>query len=115
MNTKKQEIYATSRYLRISPLRVNLILKKIRGKSYREALGILKVLPQKAGALVWQTLYSAVSNASNNFQCDKEKLIISVAYANQGPSLKRARARAKGRSFSIKKHMTHLTVIVSEQ
>jgi large subunit ribosomal protein L22 len=110
----KQEISATSKYIRISPSKVNLILKKIRGKSYKEALQILKYLPQKAGAIVWQTLYSAVSNATNNFDLEKENLIISEAYVNQGPILKRMRPRAKGRAFSIQKKMAHLTIKVSE-
>jgi large subunit ribosomal protein L22 len=56
MNETKKIISATSKYLRISPSKVDLILCKIRGKSYKEALQILKFLPQKAGAIVWQTL-----------------------------------------------------------
>lgn len=106
---------ATSRYLRISPTKINVILKKIRGKSYREALTILKFLPQKAGSIVWQTLYSAVSNATNNFELKKEKLIIQEAYVNNGPILKRMRARAKGRAFKIQKKMAHLTIRVEEK
>ena len=73
MNETKKIISATSKYLRISPSKVDLILCKIRGKSYKEALQILKFLPQKAGAIVWQTLYSAVSNATNNFEFEKER------------------------------------------
>ena len=67
----KKEVSATSRYIRISPTKVQVIIDKIRGKSYREALQILKYLPQKAGAIVWQTLYSAVSNATHNFDFEK--------------------------------------------
>lgn len=111
--TKKAS--ATAKYLRISPTKINVILKKIRGKSYREALTILKFLPQKAGAIVWQTLYSAVSNATNNFELKKEKLVIDEAYVNQGPILKRMRARAKGRGFKIQKKMAHLTIRVVEE
>jgi large subunit ribosomal protein L22 len=103
MNIEKQTVSATSKYIRISPSKVNLIIKKIRGKSYKEALQILKYLPQKAGAIVWQTLYSAVSNATNNFDLEKDKLVISEAYVNQGPILKRMRPRAKGRAFGIQK------------
>ena len=61
MTTEKQVVTATSKYIRISPSKVDLIIAKIRGKSYKEALQILKYLPQKAGSIVWQTLYSAVS------------------------------------------------------
>ena len=70
---KKESVSATSKYIRISPTKVSLVIDKIRGKSYREALQILKFLPQKSGAIVWQTLYSAVSNATHNFDYEKEK------------------------------------------
>lgn len=105
---------ATSKYLRISPTKINQILKKIRGKTYREALTVLKFLPQKSGAIVWQTLYSAVSNGTNNFNLLRENIIIHEAYVNQGPILKRMRARAKGRAFKIQKKMSHLTILIKE-
>jgi large subunit ribosomal protein L22 len=114
MNSNKKIISATSKYIRISPLKVNLIISKIRGKTYKEALQILKFLPQKSGALVWQTLYSAVSNAINNFDLKKENLTIEEAFVNQGPILKRMRPRARGRAFAIQKKMSHITVRVSE-
>jgi large subunit ribosomal protein L22 len=110
----KKTISATSKYIRISPSKVNVIIAKIRGKSYKEALQILKFLPQKAGAIVWQTLYSAVSNATNNFEFEKEKLMISEAFVNQGPILKRMRARAKGKGAAIQKKMSHITIRVIE-
>ena len=114
MSTEIEMISATSKYIRIAPNKVDVILKKIRGKSYKEALQILKYLPQKAGAVVWQTLYSAVSNATNNFDLEKENLIISEAFVNQGPILKRMRPRAQGRAFAIQKKMSHITIRVSE-
>lgn len=106
---------AISKYLRISPSKVNIIISKIRGKTYKEALKILKYLPQKAGALVWQTLYSAVSNGINNFDLEKDNLIISEAFVNNGPMLKRMRPRARGRGFAIQKKMSHITIEVSEK
>ena len=114
MTTEKQIVTATSKYIRISPSKVDLIIAKIRGKTYKEALQILKFLPQKAGSIVWQTLYSAVSNATNNFDLEKENLVIVEAYVNQGPILKRMRPRAKGRAFGIQKKMAHLTIKVAE-
>lgn len=107
-------ILATSKYIRISPTKIDKIISKIRGKSYKEALQILKYLPQKTGAVVWQTLYSAISNATNNFDLEKENLIIKEAYVNQGPMLKRMRPRAQGRAFAIQKKMSHLTIGVCE-
>ena len=111
---EKETVSATSKYIRISPTKVDVIISKIRGKTYKEALQILKYLPQKSGAIVWQTLYSAVSNATNNFDLEKEKLIIAEAYVNQGPILKRVRPRAQGRAFSIQKKMSHVTIKVAE-
>ena len=73
----------------------------------------MKYLPQKSGAIVWQT-YSAVSNATNNFDLEKENLIISEAFVNQGPILKRMRPRAQGRAYAIQKKMCHITIRVSE-
>jgi large subunit ribosomal protein L22 len=107
-------VIATSKYVRISSSKVEAIMNKIRGKSYKDALQILKYLPQKGGSLVWQTLYSAVSNATHNFDNDKEKLFIAEAYVNQGPILKRMRPRARGRAFAIQKKMSHLTIVVQE-
>jgi large subunit ribosomal protein L22 len=114
MTNSKELISATSKYIRISPTKVNLIIDKIRGKTYKEALQILKYLPQKAGSIVWQTLYSAVSNATNNFDLSKDKLIIKEAFVNKGPILKRMRPRAQGRAFLILKKMSHITIKVCE-
>jgi large subunit ribosomal protein L22 len=114
MTKVKETVSATSKYIRISPTKVDVIISKIRGKSYKEALQILKYLPQKSGAIVWQTLYSAVSNATNNFDLEKENLIITEAYVNQGPILKRVRPRAQGRAFAIQKKMSHVTIKVTE-
>jgi large subunit ribosomal protein L22 len=114
MNISNENISATSKYIRISPTKVNPILGKIRGKSYREALQILKYLPQKAGAIVWQTLYSSVSNATHNFDLDKEKLVITEAFVNQGPILRRMQPVARGKAHKIEKKISHITIRVAE-
>lgn len=113
MTTSQGLVSATSRYARISPVKVNAILNQIRGKDYKEALEILKYLPQKAGVFVWQTLYSAACNASNVLGYEKDSLTIVEAYANQGPMLKRMQPRAKGRAFKIQKRTSHLTIRVT--
>ena len=115
MNKDIESISATSRYIRIAPSKIDVILKQIRGKTYKEALEILKYLPQKAGAIVWQTLYSAVSNATNNFDFEKENLMVDQAFVNQGPILKRMRPRAQGRAFAIQKKMSHITISVKSK
>ena len=110
----KKIVSATSKYIRISPSKIDAILIKIRGKSYKEALQTLRYLPNKAGAIVWQTLYSAVSNGVKNFNLKKENLIVKEAFVNQGPILKRMRPRAQGKAFAIQKKMSHLTIRISE-
>jgi large subunit ribosomal protein L22 len=110
----QNQVSATSKYIRISPTKVDLVIKQIRGKTYKQALQILKYLPQKSGAIVWQTLYSAVSNATNNYDLEKENLVISEAFVNQGPILKRMRPRAQGRAYAIQKKMCHITISVAE-
>jgi len=114
MENIKREASATSRYIRISPTKIALILNKIRGKSYREALEILKYLPQKAGSAVWKTVYSAASNATEVLGYEKNKLFIHEAYANLGPVLKRLQPRAKGKAFQIRKRVSHITIKVCE-
>ncbi len=114
---RKQEIRiacAHSKNLRIAPSKINKILEKIRGKKYKDALFILKYFPQKAGSSVWDTLYSAASNANHNLSVSKEKLVISKAYVNQASILKRMRPRAKGKAYRIEKKLCHLSIFVQE-
>jgi large subunit ribosomal protein L22 len=114
MNTSTSVAVATSKYIRISPTKLDRILSKIRGKTYKQALQTLNFLPQKAGAIIWQTLYSAVSNGIHNLNFEKDNLVISEAYSNAGPILKRMRPRARGRSFAIQKRISHLTIKVKQ-
>jgi large subunit ribosomal protein L22 len=106
--------FATSKYIRIGPTKINKVISQIRGKTYKEALEILKDLPQKSGSLVWQTLYSAVSNGTNNLNLERNNLFICEAYVNAGPILKRMRPRARGRAFAIQKKISHITIKVAE-
>ncbi len=103
-----------ARNLRIAPNKIDKIIKQIRGKKYLEALKFLKQFPQNPGAKVWDTLYSAASNASNNLSLSKEKLFVSEAYVNQGRILKRRRFRARGKTFKIEKKFCHLSIFVKE-
>jgi len=114
MANSKKLISATSKYIRISPTKVEFVMNQIRGKTYKECLEIIKYLPQKASSIVWKTLYSAVCNATNNFELSKNNLIIKEAFVNKGPILKRMRPRAQGRAFLILKRMSHITIGVCE-
>lgn len=109
-----KEPKAVAKYIRMSPNKVRRVLNQIRGKSYREALMILEFMPYSACKPVLQVLQSAAANAQNNEGLQKTDLLISKAYADEGPVLKRFRPRAQGRGFKIKKPTCHITVCLSQ-
>jgi large subunit ribosomal protein L22 len=105
---------AIAKYIRMSPNKVRRVLNQIRGRSYKDALMILEFIPYSACKPVLQVLQSAASNAQNNKGMIKSELLISTAYADPGPILKRFRPRSQGRGFKIKKPMCHITISVSQ-
>jgi len=111
----KEEVKAIARYIRMSPYKVRRVLDQIRGRSYREALIILEFMPYRACEPILKVLRSAVANAEHNAGLDPTTLVVSKAYADQGPSLKRYRPRAQGRAYQIRKPTCHITVAVSPQ
>ncbi len=102
--------YATARYIRMSPHKVRRVLDQVRGRTYREALIILEFMPYSACEPVLKVLRSAVANAEHNEGLDPAELMISQAYADQGPTLKRFRPRAQGRAYQIRKPTCHITI-----
>lgn len=113
MATDKFEVKAVARYIRMSPLKVRRVLDQIRGRSYRDALIILEFMPYRACDPILKALRSAVANAEHNEGLDPATLMISQAFADQGPTLKRFRPRAQGRAYQIRKPTCHITVAVS--
>ena len=109
------EIKAIARYIRMSPFNVRRVLDQIRGRSYREALIILEFMPYRSCDPILKVLRSAVANAEHNAGLDPASLVISKAFADMGPSLKRFRPRAQGRAYQIRKPTCHITVVVSPQ
>jgi large subunit ribosomal protein L22 len=107
------ETKAIARYIRMSPLKVRRVLDQIRGRSYREALIILEFMPYRACEPVLKVLRSAVANAEHNEGLNPATLVITKAYADMGPSLKRFRPRAQGRAYQIRKPTCHITVAVA--
>ena len=104
---------ATAKMVRISARKVRLVIDEIRGKSVADSLAILKFTPNSAASDVEKVLNSAVANAENNFDLDRASLFISEAYANEGPTLKRFRPRAKGSASPINKRTSHITIVVT--
>ncbi|RBP44884.1 50S ribosomal protein L22 [Garciella nitratireducens] len=109
------EARATAKYVRISPRKVKIVIDLIRGKSLGEALNILNFTPKAASKPVEKLLKSAAANAENNYDMDVEKLYVAEIQANQGPTLKRYRARAQGRGTQILKRTSHITVVLKER
>ncbi len=105
---------AVTRGVRISTLKVRMVMDLIRGKPVDRALAMLNYMPQKAAKEVARTIKSAAANAENNFQMDPETLVVKTIFADQGPVLKRFMPRARGRADRIRKPTTHITVIVDD-
>jgi large subunit ribosomal protein L22 len=110
----KTEIKAVAKYIRMSPFKVRRVLDQIRGRSYREALIILEFMPYKACEEIIKVLRSAVANAEHNNGMNPAKLVVSTAFADGGPALKRFRPRAQGRAYKIRNPTCHITVAVAE-
>lgn len=111
----RMEAKAIAKYVRISPLKVNFICDEIRGKQVDEALTILRFTPKKGAKELEKVLNSAIANAENNFNLDRDSLYVTEAYANDGPQLKRWRPRARGMAYPILKRTSHIGVVVKER
>ncbi|MCR5611111.1 MAG: 50S ribosomal protein L22 [Clostridiales bacterium] len=107
--------HATARYIRISSRKVKVVIDLIRGKSVEDAEAILLYTPKAACEPVLKLLRSAIANAENNMELSKDNLYVAEIYANQGPTLKRYRPRARGSAFHIRKRTSHITVILGEK
>jgi len=109
------EVKAVSKYVRISPRKVHIMIGAVKGKPIETALEILKFMPQKAAAIVEKIIRSAASNADQHQDIDVDSLVIRNIIADQGPTLKRFKARARGRGTRILKRTSHITVILAEE
>ena len=110
-----QEVKATAKYIRIAPRKVRIVMNLVRGKSVADALAILKFTPKVGADAVEKVLRSAIANAENTFDMDADRLFISSAFVDQGPTLKRIHPRSRGQAFKILKHTSHITVAVNEK
>ena len=109
------EAKAVAKYIRIAPRKVRVVMDLIRGKNVAEAFAILKFTPKVGADVIEKVLKSAVANAENNFDMNVDRLYVSSAYVDQGPTLKRIHPRSRGQAFGIQKKTSHVTVVVSEK
>jgi len=109
------EIKAVAKYIRVSPRKIRLLVREIRGKKVEEALNLLAFAPQKGAPILRKLLNSAIANAGQNPDTDVDSLFIKYIFADGGPTLKRFRPRAMGRATRIRKRTSHLTIILDER
>lgn len=109
------ETQAKLSFVRISPQKCRLVADQVRGLPVDQALQILAFSPKKAAAIVKKVLESAIANAEHNDGADIDELKVAKIYVDQGPTLKRMHARAKGRGNRILKRTSHITVAVAEK
>ncbi|MDU1414776.1 MAG: 50S ribosomal protein L22 [Clostridium sp.] len=109
------EAKAIAKYVRMSPMKVGVVLDLIRNKDVNEAFAILQYTPKDAAVVVNKLLKSAVANAENNHNLDRNRLYVAEAYTGAAPTLKRFRPHAQGRAFRILKRASHITLVVKER
>jgi large subunit ribosomal protein L22 len=93
-------------------MKARRVVNLVRGMSAKEALTVLKFAPQAASEPVYKVVASAIANAENNERLDPDSLLISEAYVDEGPTLRRFRPRAQGRAYRIRKRTCHITIVV---
>jgi large subunit ribosomal protein L22 len=109
------KVKAQAKYIRQSPYKVRLVLDLVRGLPVTEAEDLLRLTSRGATEPVAKVLHSAVANAEHNFALDPDDLVIAEAFADEGPTLKRYRPRARGRATRIRKRTSHITIVVSDR
>lgn len=109
------EAKAILRKSKIAPRKARLTIDLVRGKKAIEAISILKNTNTKASELIEKLLLSAIANAENNLELNKEKLFVTEAFVDEGPTLKRVNPRARGRADRINKRTSHITIKVAEK
>ncbi len=102
--------FARATHVRVTPMKARRVVDLIRDMPAQQALSVLKFAPQAASEPVAKVLASAIANAEHNFSLDPETLIISRAYVDEGPTLKRFQPRAQGRAYRILKRTSHITI-----
>ena len=109
------EARAYLKYARISPRKVSVVLDLIRNKPVDLAMAILKHTPKAACEPLEKLLKSAIANAENNHNMDKNNLYVAECFVAPGPVLKRMRPRAQGRAFRVLKRTSHITIALKER
>ncbi len=109
------QVKAEARYVRTSPQKARLVVDLIRGQKAGEAIHILRATNKRIAPSVEKVLRSAIANAENRFNdVDVDKLLVTEAYVNEGPRMKRLRAAPMGRAYRYQRRMSHIVVKVGD-
>ena len=109
------EARAQAKMIRVSPQKARLVVDLVRGKQVKEALGILEYVNKSATPAIIKVVKSAAANAVHNEDADEDKLYIKEIFVDEGPTLKRFRARSKDSGTRILKRTSHITCVVAER
>jgi large subunit ribosomal protein L22 len=109
------EVRATARGLSASPRKVRLITERLPGLSVDQAMALLRYLPSPHAVAVAKVVRSAAANAEANYDLDIDDLVIKRAYADEGRTMRRFRARSRGRASPLLKRSSHVTIILDER
>ena len=105
--------FASARFQRITPMKARRVVDMVRGLPVDDALSILQFAPQAASETVYKILESAIANAETTEGLDASTLVVSKAFVDEGPTMKRWRPRAQGRATRINKRTSHITLVVT--
>lgn len=112
-DTTQTQVRAQAKWVRMSARKARLVLDNVRGRTVPEARTVLAFTPRAAAREIDRVLASAVANAESAHGLDGDELVVVGAYADEGPTLKRWRARARGRVNRIRKRTCHITIVVA--
>lgn len=111
---RRDDVYALGQYISMSAHKARRVIDQIRGRSYEETLMILELMPYRACYPIFKLIYSAASNANHNKGFNKGDLILFKAEVNKGPTRKKLKPQARGRSYLIKRPTCHITIVLKD-
>ena len=109
------EARSVARYIRMSPRKIRRVLQLIKGMPLREARSLLDVMPHRAARLIRRVMDSAAANAENNHGMDADELWVAEAMVDAGPTMKRWRIASAGRIGMIRKRISHIRIVLSDE
>ena len=115
MTAARPDVQAVAKFVHVSPRKARLVVDLIRGRSVPEARTILAFTQRAAATDIDKVLRSAVANAESSHGLDGDELVVEAAFADEGPTLKRWKPRARGRVNRIRKRTCHVTIVLAEQ